>query len=84
MSAIVAELYDALRKAGVDEELARSAARAVLAVEARADLATKSDVAAGVAELRTEMAELKTDVIRWNVGAMAVMTGIFAAIVRLS
>jgi hypothetical protein len=84
VSAIVAELYDALRKAGVDEELARSAARAVLAAEARADLTTKSDLAAGFAELRTEMAELKTDVIRWNVGAMAVMTGIFAAIVRLS
>ena len=75
MSTMVDELYDALRKAGVDEQLARDAARAVLA-EARTDLVTKADLAAG-------LAELKVDVIKWNVGAMAVLTAIFAAIVRL-
>jgi hypothetical protein len=73
---MVAELYDALRKAGVDEQLARDAARAVLGAEARTDLVTKADLAAG-------LAELKADVIKWNVGAMAVLTAIFAAIVRL-
>jgi hypothetical protein len=36
LSTIVAELYDALRKAGVEEQLARDAARAVLGAEARA------------------------------------------------
>ena len=72
MSTMVAELYDALRKAGVDEQTARDAARAVLGAEARADLVTKAD-----------LAELKADVIKWNVGAMAVLTAIFAAIVRL-
>lgn len=124
MSAIVAELYDALRKAGVDEDLAKSAARAVLAAEARADLATKGDLAelkaattadiaalktelkadiaalkaevkadmaalraelkGDISQLRTDMAEMKADLIKWNVGAMAVLTGIFAAIVRLA
>jgi len=94
LSTIVAELYDALRKAGVDEQLARDAARAVLGAEARAELATKADVAelrlatkADLAELRlatkADLAELKADVIKWNVGAMAVLTAIFAAIVRL-
>lgn len=77
MSTMVAELYDALRKAGVDEQLARDAARAVLGTEARTDLVTKADLADG-------LAELKTDVIKWNVGAMAVLTAIFAAIARLS
>lgn len=77
MSTMVAELYDALRKAGVDEQLARDAARAVLGTEARTDLVTKADLAAG-------LAELKADVIKWNVGAMAVLTAIFAAIARLS
>jgi hypothetical protein len=41
--------------------------------EARTDLATKAD-----------LAELKADLIKWNVGAMAVLTAIFAAIVRLT
>lgn len=76
MSTMVDELYDALRKAGVDEQLARDAARAVMGAEARTDLVTKADLAAG-------LAELKADVIKWNVGAMAVLTAIFAAIVRL-
>jgi len=51
-----------LRKAGVDEQLAKDAARAVLAADARTDLATKVD-----------LAELKADLITWNVGAMAVL-----------
>ena len=72
MSTMVAELYDALRKAGVEEQLARDAARAVLGAEARSELATKGD-----------LAELEARVIKWNVGAMAMMTAIFAAIVRL-
>jgi hypothetical protein len=69
---MVAELYDALRKAGVEEQLAKEAARAVLAADARTDLATKAD-----------LAELKVELIKWNVGAMAILTAIFAAIVRL-
>jgi hypothetical protein len=73
VSVMVAELYEALRKAGVDEPVAAAAARAVLAAEARTDLVTKTD-----------LAELESRLIKWNVGAMAVLTGIFAAIVRLT
>ena len=79
MSRMVAELYDALRKAGVDEQLSKEAARAVLPADAINDLATKVDLAL----LRTDLAELKVELIKWNVGAMAVLTAIFAAIVRL-
>ena len=79
MSTMVAELYDALRKAGVDEQLAKDAASAVLGADARMDLATKADIFA----LKTDLAELKVELIKWNVGAMAVLTAIFAAIVRL-
>ena len=53
--------------------MARDAARNVLAIDARADLATKAD-----------LSDLKADLIKWNVGAMAALTAIFAAIVRLS
>lgn len=73
MSTMVAELYDALRKAGVDEDTARAAAKAVLGVEARTELATRAD-----------LAELKADLIKWNVGAMAILTAIFSAIVKLT
>ncbi|MBI4264247.1 MAG: integrase [Acidobacteria bacterium] len=77
MSAMLTELYDALRKAGVDEGTARAAAQAV--VGRHEDVATKLDIET----LQREMAELKADVVKWNVGAMAVLTAIFAAIVRL-
>ncbi|HVG71824.1 MAG TPA: hypothetical protein VM819_12995 [Vicinamibacterales bacterium] len=79
MSTMVAELYDALRKAGVEEQLAKDAARAVLGADARTDLATRADILA----LRADLSDVKVELIKWNVGAMAVLTGIFAAIVRL-
>ena len=83
MSTMVAELYDALRKAGVDEHLAKDAARAVRPVDARIDLATKADLLALRTEIKADLAETKAELIKWNVGVMAVLTGIFAAIVRL-
>jgi len=86
---MVTELYDALRKAGVDEQLARDAARAVVGFDARTDLATKADLArleAAIAEFRfatkADNAELKAELLKWNIGAMAVFTAIFAAISR--
>ena len=84
MSTMVTELYDALRKAGVDEQLAKEAARAVLSPDARTDLATKADLAELRTATRADLADLKAELIKWNVGAMAVLTAIFAAIVRLA
>ena len=98
---MVTELYDALRKAGVEEQLARDAARAVLGSDSKTDLATKADIAelrlatkadiarleAAIAELKfatkADNAELKAELLKWNIGAMAVFTAIFAAISRL-
>ena len=79
---MVLEIYDALRKAGVDEATARSAAASVIGAAEKEELVTKAFLRAELAGLRVEMAELKTDLIKWNVGAMAVLTAIFAAIVR--
>lgn len=70
MSTMVTELYDALRQAGVDDDTARAAAKAVLGVESRMDLATKADLAA-----------LETRVIKWNVGTLVAMTALFSTIV---
>ena len=83
MSTMVSELYDALRQAGVDETSARHAAEAVLGVAQGSTLVTRGDLRAEMADLRAELADLRVDLIKWNVGAMAVLTGIFAAVVRL-
>lgn len=76
MTTMISELYDALRKAGVDEDIARKAAQAVLGAEDKEQLVTKD-------HLRAEMEALKAELIKWNVGTMAVLTTIFAAIVKL-
>lgn len=80
MTNLIVELYDALLKAGVDERLAKSAASAVMPASALEQLATKRDLAEVVAQLKTLIAELRSELIMWNVGAMAVLTAIFAAI----
>lgn len=76
MATMINELYDALRKAGVDEDIARKAAQAVLGAEEKDQLVTKD-------YLRAEMEALKSDLIKWNVGAMAVLTAVFSALVKL-
>jgi hypothetical protein len=72
MTQLVSELYNALLKAGVDDDTARAAAKSVIAIEDKAHLATKAD-----------LAELKADLIKWNVVAMSVLTAIYAGIVTL-
>jgi hypothetical protein len=79
MTTIIAELYDALREAGVADETAKAAARAVIGLEhaatksdisdLRADLktamaATQADIAASKADLKTAVAELKAEIYR--------------------
>jgi hypothetical protein len=73
MTTLISELYTALRKAGVDDETARAAAKAVIAVEDKEHLATKADIN----DLRREMADMKVELIKWNLGAMAVLTTIY-------
>jgi hypothetical protein len=84
---VVIELLDALRAAGVDEDKARAAAAAVLGAETHEGLATKADLSAGLGELRlstkADLAELRAELIKWNVGTIIVMTAVFAVIVKL-
>jgi hypothetical protein len=94
MSTVVVELYEALRKAGVDEAVARSAASAVVPANALGDLATKGDLLAMRTDLRSEIksetmalrveiSEMKADLIKWNVGTMVALTALCVAIMRL-
>ena len=79
MTTIVMEIYEALKAAGIDDEVAKAAAKAVTGVQEKEHLATKLDIQ----QLRTDMADLKVELIKWNVGTLIAMTGIFAAIVKL-
>jgi hypothetical protein len=73
------ELLDALKKAGVDDETARAAAKAVLGIEAKEQLATKADLA----ELKAEIQAMLNRQLQVMMGMMIALTGIFAAIVKL-
>ena len=73
------EIYEALKAAGIDDEAAKAAAKAVIGVQEKEHLATKLDIQ----QLRTDTANLKVELIKWNVGTLIAMTGIFAAIVKL-
>ena len=75
MTTAVKKLYEALRQAGVEDQQTMSAASAVVGTD-MADIVTKQ-------ELRADLAELKADLIKWNVGTLLAVTGIFAAIVKL-
>ena len=83
MSVMVAELYAALRAAGVDEDKARSAATAVSA-SGGPDPVTRADLTELRLALRADVADLKAELIKWNVGALIALAGIVSAIVKLT
>jgi hypothetical protein len=93
MTALVIEIYEALKKAGVEEELARSAAKAVISAEEKEKLASRADLRAELAELkaslqvdiasvRTEIERMGRVVIMWNVGTIIAMASVVFAIMR--
>ena len=83
MTTMVVELYEALTKAGVGEEMAKKAARAVSSVESMEAVATAHDIERLRLELEAKMEAMKADVIKWNTGTLLAATGIFAVIVKM-
>jgi hypothetical protein len=73
---IVSEVYEALKAAGIGDDLARRAAHAVLPRERESELVTRP-------VLRAELADLKAELIKWNVGTILATSAVVAAIVRL-
>jgi hypothetical protein len=57
VTTIVMEIYEALKAAGIDDEVAKAAAKAVIGVQEKEHLATKLDIQ----QLRTDMADLKVE-----------------------
>lgn len=79
------QLYKALTAAGINAETAADLTAALerdireRIGEARKELATKSDVA----DLRREIAEAKSDIIKWNMATLIATAGLATAIARL-
>lgn len=69
MSAIVKEVYDAFRSAGVSDEQATAAARSIPISEGLATKAGIGEVRAEIGVLRTEIGELRTE-MRTEIGAV--------------
>lgn len=81
MSLMNAELYTALKSAQVPDDQAQAAAQSVVSPEG---LATKVDIA----ELRSEIANLRSELIKWMVGLhaatlLALIGALIAILVRL-
>lgn len=68
-------LYQLLMKWGASEAEAQAAA----SVEAF-ELVTKADLKAELAELRRDMDRMEVELIKWNLGAMGLLTAIYGAI----
>ncbi len=47
------------------------------------DIATKDFVRAEIAGVRTEMASMKAEIIRWNIATMLVFAGLVIAAIRV-
>lgn len=70
MSTATLELYNALVEAGVDKDRAEAAARAVISREMAKEFATKSDIV-----------ELRSNLVMWMAGFHIASLGALAAII---
>lgn len=83
MTTMITELYEALKQAGADDDTAKRAAQAVIAVEAVSELATKAGLAELKAATKAELAELKADLIKWMVGLLFAQAAFIIALLKL-
>ena len=72
-----------LKEAGADERLAEAIAEGISAVD-MSEFATKADLAALEVSLKAAMADLKSDILRWMFGAMAVQTALLVTLIKLT
>ena len=74
-----------LRDAGVPEPQAEAQAAALADAlrQSAGELATKQDVQELRLDIRRQMAELKSDLLKWVIGLFIAQVGLFAALVKL-
>ena len=72
-----------LAAGGVDRDQAEVIADAIRQAVEEGDHVTSAQFNAGIAELRTEMANLETRLVRWMIGTVIATATLTVAIVRL-
>jgi len=83
------EIYSAFVKAGVSEADAKAAVESInREIDRRyamhADkLATRGDVAELRGVMKADLAEAKTEIIKWTIGSMLAAVGLFATLTKL-
>ncbi|MCL1860305.1 MAG: CCDC90 family protein [Proteobacteria bacterium] len=81
------EIYGVFREAGIEEKSAKAIAATInKALEQNIyskELATKGDIDNVRLELRTEIARVEANIIKWIVGALFAAAGVGMAIARL-
>jgi hypothetical protein len=80
MTTMITEVYDAFRAAGTPEAEAKAAAQAVLAVE---QAATKSDLKGEIAELETRLVRAMRVQASVIIGALSFVFGGIATLVKV-
>ena len=80
MTTMITEVYDAFRAAGTPEAEAKAAAQAVLAVE---QAATKSDLKGEIAELETRLVRAMWVQAGVIIGALSFVFGGIATLVKV-
>jgi hypothetical protein len=68
----VIELYDALKATGLDDQVARAAARAVIGIECNATLASKAD-----------LHELEARMLKWIAAFLIATIGTTVSLMKL-
>ena len=72
-----------LAAGGVDRDQAEVIADAIRQAVEQGDHVTSAQFKAGMAEMRTEMANLETRLVRWMIGSVIATATLTVAIVRL-
>lgn len=72
---------DRLKAAGIPEENARAHADG-LDVALREQVATKVDLQESRVAMKADLADMKSDILKWMVGTMFVQTGLIMAVVK--
>jgi hypothetical protein len=72
---------DRLKAAGISERDARAHADS-LDVALREQVATKADLQESRVAMKADLADMKSDILKWMVGTMFVQTGLIMAVVK--
>ena len=74
------QFVQTLKASGIPEKQAEAITDAFRAAHSEVDVATKQDIALAVKELEVKIAETKSELVRWVVGAGFLQTALITAL----